>query len=129
MKAHRLLQRDGRRYAYRVTHNGNQAALLFVLFYKRVCGPLANSLSTRRLGQQPSPTSRERELLRSEAQQSNGLGHQNPRRGSLYYRGVSLRLEDLRDRRDEVSPSKSSRRLLKRIARIIGTGYRGVLAR
>jgi hypothetical protein len=44
MKAHGLLERDGKRYAYRLTPKGNKAALLFVLFHKRVCGPLANSL-------------------------------------------------------------------------------------
>ena len=44
MKAHGLLERDGKRYAYRLTPQGNKVALLFVLFHKRVCGPLANSL-------------------------------------------------------------------------------------
>jgi hypothetical protein len=53
MKAHGLLQRDGRRYAYRLTEQGTRAALLFVLFHKRVCGPLANSLFHR-----PVPTAK-----------------------------------------------------------------------
>jgi hypothetical protein len=44
MKAHGLLERDGKRYAYRLTDKGNKIALLFVLFHKRVCGPLAQSL-------------------------------------------------------------------------------------
>jgi hypothetical protein len=44
MKAHGLVERDGKRYAYRLTDKGNQTALLFVLFHKHVCGPLANSL-------------------------------------------------------------------------------------
>jgi hypothetical protein len=48
MKAHALLERDGRRYAYRLTDKGIGAALLFVLFHQRVCGPLANSLFYRR---------------------------------------------------------------------------------
>ena len=39
MKAHGLLERDGRRYAYRLTTKGTRAALLFVLFHQRVCGP------------------------------------------------------------------------------------------
>jgi len=43
-KAHGLLERDGKRYAYRLTAKGHKIALLFVLFHKRVCGPLANSL-------------------------------------------------------------------------------------
>jgi hypothetical protein len=44
MKAHGLLQRQGRRYRYRLTDQGSKVALMFVLFHKRVCGPLANSL-------------------------------------------------------------------------------------
>jgi hypothetical protein len=44
MKAHGLVQRDGKRYAYRLTGKGTQVALLFVLFHKQLCGPLANSL-------------------------------------------------------------------------------------
>ena len=43
LKGHGLLQRDGRRYAYRLTPKGVQVALLFVFFHKRLCGPLANS--------------------------------------------------------------------------------------
>jgi hypothetical protein len=53
MKAHGLVQRDGTRYAYRLIDKGNKVALLFVLFHKRVCGPLANSLFNR----PPEPTS------------------------------------------------------------------------
>jgi hypothetical protein len=44
LKAHGLLERDGRRYAYRLTDKGTRAALLFVPFHQRVCGPLAHSL-------------------------------------------------------------------------------------
>jgi len=58
MKAHGLLQRDGRRYAYRLTDKGTRAALLFVLFHKRVCGPLANSLFHHRPTQTPTPLSK-----------------------------------------------------------------------
>lgn len=58
MKAHRLLQRDGRRYAYRLTHKATRVALLFVLFHKRVCGPLANSLFHRRPSQTATPSSK-----------------------------------------------------------------------
>jgi hypothetical protein len=43
LKGHGLLQRDGRRYAYRLTTKGVQVALLFMFFHKRLCGPLANS--------------------------------------------------------------------------------------
>jgi hypothetical protein len=47
LRAHALLERDGKRYAYRLTQKGNKTALLFILFHKRVCGPLANSLFNR----------------------------------------------------------------------------------
>jgi hypothetical protein len=43
LKGHGILQRDGRRYAYRLTTKGVQVALLFLFFHKRLCGPLANS--------------------------------------------------------------------------------------
>jgi hypothetical protein len=43
IKAHGLLERDGRRYAYRLTEKGVQVALLFLFFHKQLCGPLANS--------------------------------------------------------------------------------------
>jgi hypothetical protein len=51
LKGHALLQRDGRRYAYRLTDKGVQVALLFLFFHKRLCGPLANS----RFHHQPDP--------------------------------------------------------------------------
>jgi hypothetical protein len=44
MKAHGLIQRDAQHYRYRLTEKGIKVCLLFVLFHKRVCGPLANSL-------------------------------------------------------------------------------------
>jgi hypothetical protein len=44
MKAHGLIERDGKRYAYRLTGKGAKVALTFVLFHKQLCGPLANSL-------------------------------------------------------------------------------------
>jgi hypothetical protein len=43
LRGHGLLQRDGSRYAYRLTPKGLQVALLFLFFHKRLCGPLANS--------------------------------------------------------------------------------------
>ena len=48
MKAHGLLEREGRRYAYRLTAKGIRVAAMFVLFHKRICGPLANTLFQRR---------------------------------------------------------------------------------
>jgi hypothetical protein len=44
LKAHALLERDGKRYAYRLSEKGTRVALMFVLFHKQLCGPLANSL-------------------------------------------------------------------------------------
>jgi len=61
MKAHGLVERDGKRYAYRLTGKGNKAALLFVLFHKRVCGPLAHSLFN------PPPQSQSRPATKIEA--------------------------------------------------------------
>ena len=43
LKGHELLQRDGRRYAYRLTTKGVQVALLFLFFHKRLCGAVAHS--------------------------------------------------------------------------------------
>jgi len=48
LKAHGLLQRQGSRYRYRLTDKGARVALMFTLFHKRICGPLANSLFDRR---------------------------------------------------------------------------------
>ena len=58
MKAHGLIERDGKRYAYRLTPQGNKAALLFVLFHKRVCGPLANSLFTSPAARELTPVTK-----------------------------------------------------------------------
>jgi hypothetical protein len=44
LKAHGLLERLGHSYAYRLTDNGIRVGALFILFHKRICGPLANSL-------------------------------------------------------------------------------------
>jgi len=44
LKAHGLLQRDPHHYVYRLTEKGIKASLLFLLFHKRICGPLAHSL-------------------------------------------------------------------------------------
>ena len=44
LKAHGLLMRDGKRYAYRLSEKGTRVALLFMLFHQKLCGPLAKSL-------------------------------------------------------------------------------------
>jgi len=54
LKGHGLLERDGSRYAYRLTGKGIQVALLFLFFHKRLCGPLANS----RFHHRPNPAHR-----------------------------------------------------------------------
>ena len=51
LKAHGLIQRHGSRYTYRLTEKGIRVAILFTLFHKRVCGPLANTL----FHHQPNP--------------------------------------------------------------------------
>lgn len=58
LKAHGLLERDGKRYCYRLTDKGARVALLFVLFHKRVCGPIAHSLFSRRPHEQHKPKSK-----------------------------------------------------------------------
>jgi hypothetical protein len=57
MKAHGLIERHGRHYAYRLTPKGIKVSLLFLLFHKRVCGPLANSLFHHRPDPKAQPPS------------------------------------------------------------------------
>jgi hypothetical protein len=59
LKGHGLIERDGSRYAYRLTPKGVQVALLFLFFYKRLCGPLANS----RFHHEPDPKHRPQSQL------------------------------------------------------------------
>jgi hypothetical protein len=58
MKAHGLLERNGKRYLYRLTDKGTKVALMFVLFHQRVCGPLSNSLFHYRPEESHKPVSR-----------------------------------------------------------------------
>ena len=58
MKAHGLLQRDQRRYCYRLTEKGVNVALMMTLFHSRVCGPLANSLFHYRPDEDSKPPSK-----------------------------------------------------------------------
>ena len=58
MKAHGLLERIGRTYRYRLSDKGCKAALMFILFHKRVCGPLANSLFHHRPDEAFKPASK-----------------------------------------------------------------------
>jgi len=52
LKAHGLLERDGKHYAYHLTDKGVKVAIMFVLFHKRLCGPIANSLFHHRTNPQ-----------------------------------------------------------------------------
>ncbi len=58
LKGHGLIERDGARYAYRLTSKGVQVALLFLFFHKRLCGPLANSRFHHRPVPQHQPATR-----------------------------------------------------------------------
>jgi hypothetical protein len=58
LKAHGLLERDGKRYRYRLTDKGARVALMLVLFHKPVCGPLAGSLFDRQPQRSPQPASK-----------------------------------------------------------------------
>jgi hypothetical protein len=58
MKAHGLVERIGRSYVYRLSDKGVKAALMFILFHKRVCGPLANSLFHHRPDETLKPDSK-----------------------------------------------------------------------
>ena len=58
MKAHGLIERIGRAYRYRLSDKGTKAALMFILFHKRVCGPLANSLFHHRPDEPLKPASK-----------------------------------------------------------------------
>ena len=58
LKAHGLLARIGRSYRYRLTDKGVKAALMFILFHKRVCGPLAHSLFDHRPNEALQPNSK-----------------------------------------------------------------------
>jgi hypothetical protein len=53
LKAHGLLERIDRTYAYRLTEKGIRTGAMFILFHKRVCGPLANSLFHHRPENRP----------------------------------------------------------------------------
>ena len=58
LKGHGLLERDGSRYAYRLTTKGVEVALLFLFFHKRLCGPLANSRFHHQPDAQHQPNSK-----------------------------------------------------------------------
>ena len=53
-----LIERATRRNGYRLSDKGTKAALMFILFHKRVCGPLANSLFHHRPDEPLKPASK-----------------------------------------------------------------------
>jgi hypothetical protein len=55
LRAHGLLEREGRHYSDRLTTTGVKVAAIFVLFHKRICGPLANTLFHHRPTTAPTP--------------------------------------------------------------------------
>jgi hypothetical protein len=57
LKGHGLIERDGSRYAYRLSRKGVEVALLFLFFHKQLCGPLANSRFHHRPDPQHRPDS------------------------------------------------------------------------
>ena len=58
MKARGLIIRNGHHYTYRLTDKGTKVSLMFVLFHKRVCGPLANSLFHHKQTAAPGPNNK-----------------------------------------------------------------------
>ena len=72
LKGHGLIERDGSRYAYRLTPKGVQVALLFPFFHKRLCGPLANS----RFHHEPDPKHRPQSQLETAYHRADKAIHQ-----------------------------------------------------
>ena len=58
LKAHGIIERDGKRYAYRLSDKGVSVALLFLFFHKQLCGPLANSRFHHRTDEKIMPNSK-----------------------------------------------------------------------
>jgi hypothetical protein len=57
LKGHGLLEREARRYAYRLSDKGQRVAVLFVLFHQRLCGPVAGGQFRPRPEQRYCPQS------------------------------------------------------------------------
>jgi len=66
LKAHGLLERLGHGYCYRLTPQGIPVALMFLLFHKRVRGPLARNL----FGTAPAKMSQARSKIRTACRQA-----------------------------------------------------------
>jgi len=57
LKGHGLLEREPKRYAYRLSEKGQRVAVLFLLFHQRLCGPVAGGQFGRRPEQRYCPRS------------------------------------------------------------------------
>jgi hypothetical protein len=55
LKAHGLIERQGRSYRYNLTERGRKVCPLFVLFHKRIAGPLAGTFFAHRPSQRQRP--------------------------------------------------------------------------
>lgn len=55
LKGHGLTEREPKRYAYRLSAKGQSAAVLLLLFHRRLCGPLAGTHFLRRPVSQHRP--------------------------------------------------------------------------
>jgi len=68
LKAHGLLEREGRTYRYRLTDKGIRAAAMFVLFHQRICEPLANTMFHHRPHKPSNPPAKiERAYYKADA--------------------------------------------------------------
>lgn len=67
LKAHGLVERLDRSYCYRLTPKGIRVAVMFLLFHKRVCGPLAHSL----FGTAPAKMSKARSKIQTAYRQAD----------------------------------------------------------
>jgi hypothetical protein len=56
LKGHGLLGRETGRYRYRLPEKGQRVAILFLLFHRRLCGPLAGSQFLRRPDERLRPS-------------------------------------------------------------------------
>ena len=63
LMGHDLVERNGRHYSYWLTEKGVKVATMFILFHKRLCGPIANSLFNRKPDRVENPELQTRESL------------------------------------------------------------------
>jgi hypothetical protein len=75
LKGHGLVDRDGKRYACRLTTKGVDVALLFLFFHRRLCGPLAYS----RFHHRPDPAHRPNSKLEAAYHKADRAMEENVR--------------------------------------------------